>query len=183
MAALKGGVSAADDRMTKQLIAKLPSRLPAGRLVALVDTREQTPLDLPGLAAIPHKLTTGDYSLRGLDHLITIERKELGDLVACCGRDRERFERQILRMLAYPHRAIVIEASWEDIETANWRSQLNSRQVGASIVSWQMRGLPVCLAGTRERAGGIVASMLRHAAQQRYRELRSFGKEFEKECG
>jgi DNA excision repair protein ERCC-4 len=163
--------------MPKPLTAQLPCKLDPARLVALVDTREQKPLDLPGLAQVACTLATGDYSVRGLDHLIAIERKELSDLVACCGRDRSRFDREIQRLLGYPHRALVVEASWQDIESANWRSKMTAKAVGASLMSWMMRGLPVVLAGDRARAAGVVASMLRHSANQRYRELRTFAKE------
>ena len=41
---------------------KLPSEIPFDRLVALVDTREQTPLDLSPLASVKATLATGDYS-------------------------------------------------------------------------------------------------------------------------
>jgi hypothetical protein len=57
---------------------------------------------------------------------------------------------------------------------ANWRSQLNSKQVGASLISWQVRGLPIVMAGDHQRAGRLVASMLRQAAIHRWRELRQF---------
>ena len=155
---------------------KLKAEIPDGSIVAIVDTREQTPLDLPGIASRRGTLATGDYSLVGLESQVAIERKELGDLVACCGRERARFDREVQRLLAYRVRALVVEASWEDIETANWRSRLNSRQVGASLVSWMVRGLPVVMAGNRDRAGGLVASMLRRAAIHEWRKLREFAK-------
>jgi ERCC4-type nuclease len=156
---------------------KLPAKLPNDAITALVDTREQTPLTLPGLRSEPATLATGDYSVKGLEHLVAIERKELADLVACCGRERDRFEREVQRLLAYPVRSLVVEATWQDIEAAQWRSKLNARQVGASVISWQVKGLPIFLAGDRQAAGRIVASMLRRAAVHRWRELRSFASE------
>lgn len=153
---------------------RLPAKLPDDAIIALVDTREQRPLFLPGLNCERATLATGDYSVQGLEHHIAIERKSLPDLLACCGRERKRFDREIQRLLGYPVRGLVIEASWEDIEAAQWRSKLNSRQVGASLISWMVKGLPVTMAGNHDRAGGIVASMLRRAAIHRYRELRAF---------
>ena len=150
----------------------LPAELPAAAVVALIDTREQTPLTLPGLRTEPGTLATGDYSVKGLEHYIAIERKSLPDLLACCGRERERFERELQRLMAYPVRALVIEAGWEAIELGEWRSQLTPKQVGASLISWQVQGIPVMLCGTPARTGRIVAAMLRRAAQHRYRELR-----------
>lgn len=155
---------------------KLPEKLPDSTITALIDTREQQPLDLIGLRTEAATLPTGDYSVLGLEHVVCVERKSLDDLVACCGRERARFDREVQRLLAYPVRALVIEANWEDIELENWRGSLNSKQVGESLLSWQVRGLGVMLLGHRERAGRVVASMLRRAAVHRWRELREFAK-------
>ena len=64
-------------------------------VTALVDSREQTPLDLSPLAVEVATLPTGDYSVRGLEHIVVIERKSLPDLLAVIGRDRRRFDREV----------------------------------------------------------------------------------------
>lgn len=158
---------------------RLPAELPTSAIVALVDTREQTPLELPGLRTEAASLTTGDYSVKGLESIIAIERKSLADLVACCGRERQRFDREIQRLLAYPVRSLVVEADWPDIEAGEWRSRLTPKQVGASLISWTVRGLPVVMAGNHDRAGQLVASLLRRAAIHRWRQLRTFAAEIE----
>lgn len=163
--------SAAPYKIRKR--SPLPAKLAASTLTALVDTREQTPLTLPGLRTERATLPTGDYSLLGLEHVIAIERKSLPDLLGCVGRERDRFEREIQRLLAFPVRSLVVEADWRDIEAGDWRSKLNPKQVGASLVSWHVQGLPVVMAGTPKRAGQLVASMLHRTAQHRYRELRA----------
>jgi DNA excision repair protein ERCC-4 len=150
---------------------KIPAQLPNSAITALVDTREQTPLALPGLRIERATLSTGDYSVRGLENHVAIERKSLPDCVACCGRERKRFDREIQRLLAYPVRCLVVEANWADIEAGDWRGQMTPKQVGASLISWQVRGLPVCMAGDRMMAGKLVASMLRRAAIHRWREF------------
>ena len=119
-------------------------------------------------------MNTGRSSCNASLRASGIERKSLPDLLACCGRERERFDREVQRLLAYPVRALVIETTWDEIENGQWRSKLTTSQVGASLISWQVRGLPVITAGTHVRAGAIVASMLRRAALHRYRELRVF---------
>lgn len=153
---------------------KLPAELPASAITAIIDTREQTALTLPGLRSEPGTLATGDYSVRGLESIIAIERKSLPDLIACCGRERERFDREVQRLLAYPVRALVVEADWTDIEAGDWRGRLTTKQVGTSLVSWMVQGLPIIMAGDHHRAGQLVASMLRRAAIHRWRELRTF---------
>ena len=153
---------------------KLPAKLPTAAITALIDTREQRPLTLPGLRTEPATLPTGDYSVKGLESHIAIERKSLPDLLMCVGRERLRFDKEIQRLLGYRVRALVVEATWQDVEAARWRSRLNSRQVGSSLVSWVCRGIPVLMVGDHARAGRIVSSLLRRAAIHRWRELRQF---------
>lgn len=62
-------------------------------------------------------LATGDYSIEGMETLVALERKSLPDLVGSLLRNRERFLRQMERMAPFRHRAIIIEASYEDIKT------------------------------------------------------------------
>ncbi|MGN6544490.1 MAG: hypothetical protein ACTHK7_05545, partial [Aureliella sp.] len=76
---------------------KLPAKLDPAAVTAIVDTREQTPLDLAPLRVQPGTLDTGDYALAGCDS-VRIERKSLPDLIACVGRERDRFDREIERL-------------------------------------------------------------------------------------
>jgi ERCC4-type nuclease len=73
---------------------RIPAQPPDSAITALIDTREQTPLVLPGIRAKPPTLATGDYSVSGLESVVAIERKSLPDLPSCCGRERERFDRE-----------------------------------------------------------------------------------------
>ncbi len=72
----------------------LPAKLDPSHVVAIVDSREKSPLDLEPLRTVAGTLSTGDYTVQGAEHVIRIELKGLGDLLLCCGRDRERFERE-----------------------------------------------------------------------------------------
>jgi ERCC4-type nuclease len=74
---------------------KLPADLKPESVVAIQDTREQTPLDLSPLQVDVAGLSTGDYSVKGLEHLVSVERKSLGDFLGVCGGERERFEREL----------------------------------------------------------------------------------------
>lgn len=152
---------------------KLPAELPLANVVALVDTREQAPLDLSPLRAEPASLPTGDYSVRGLEHVVAIERKSLPDLLACVGRERDRFEREVQRLLAYPVRALVVEATWLDIEAGGWRGDVKPQAALGSLLGWIAAGLPVVMAGDHERAGRYAARLLAAAARRRWRELRT----------
>ena len=148
------------------------------QVTAIVDTREQTPLDLAPLRVEVGTLDTGDYSIRGLEAVVRVERKSLPDLVACCGRERERFEREVARLLAYPVRILVVEATWEQVEAhcpamPSWRGQVTSSQVVGSLIGWQAAGLAIHMSGNHERAGRHVGRLLFTVARRRWRELQT----------
>ncbi len=142
-------------------------------VVAVVDSREQIPLDLSPLQTVTGTLTTGDYSVRCLEGVVAIERKSLGDLLSCIGTERERFEKEIMRLLAYPVRALVIESTWEVLESGSWRSRVSPKAAVGSVLGWAAQGLPVFLVGDHERAGRFVSRLLFISARRRWRENRA----------
>ena len=163
------------DSMTQ----KLPAKLDPSSVVCVVDTREQMPLDLAPLRTEPGTLPTGDYSVRGLEHLVCIERKSLDDLLGCVGRDRSRFERELQRMLAYQVRVLLVEASWAEIELGQWRSKLTTSQVMGSLIGWSAMGVQVAMLGDHAGAGRFASRLLYTVARRRYAELRSFSQSME----
>ncbi len=109
---------------------------------------------------------TGDYSVRGLEHLVCVERKSLDDLLACCGRERDRFKRELQRMMAYRFRMVVIEADALTLETGEWRSQLQPAHVLGSLSAWTAQfGLPVWLGGNHESCARFVEKYLYQCAR------------------
>ena len=162
--------------------AKLPAKLDPKNVIAIIDSREQNALNLEPLTTVTSTLPTGDYSIRGLEHVIAIERKSLQDLVACVGSERERFDREVQRLLAYPVRILVVESSWEQIEShepinPQWRGRVTKEAVLGSLLGWQALGLSVHMACDHERAGKHVARMLYTVARRRYAELRALSGE------
>ncbi len=152
---------------------KLPTAPKPEQITAIVDTREQLPLDLAPLQTTAGTLTTGDYSIVGLEGVVAIERKSLSDLLGCVGQHRERFDREVHRLLAYPVRALVIEASWSDLEQGEWRSRITPAQVIGSTLGWIAMGLPLVMAGDHQRAGRYASRLLYTAARRRWREART----------
>jgi len=139
--------------MPTRTTARLPAELKPETVTAVIDTREQTPLDLDPLRTVTGTLATGDYSVRGLEHVVAVERKSLTDLLCCIGRERERFDREVQRLLAYPVRALVVEATWPDIEQGEWRGKVTPQAALGLLLGWIAAGLPVIMAGNHERAG------------------------------
>ncbi len=132
----------------------------------VVDSREQAPLVFANLPSEVGTLDTGDYSVRGLEHVIAVERKSLPDLLACVGRERDRFKRELQRMRAYRFRLLIVEADAATLERGQWRSEVTSAMVLGSLAAWTGQyGLPVWLAGNHDAAGRFVERYLFQAAR------------------
>ena len=153
--------------------ARLPAELRPDQVTAIIDTREQLPLDLAPLRSVAGTLTTGDYSVQGLETIVAVERKNLADLLGCIGQHRKRFDREIQRLIAYPVRAIVIEATWAELEQGEWRSQITPSAAIGSVLGWMAAGVPIIMAGDHTRAGRYVGRLLFTAARRRWREARA----------
>ena len=113
-------------------------------MIIIRDTREQAGYDFACITPPPvvnvATLTTGDYSLKGLENQITIERKNLSDAFGTFGRGRARWERELERMAGYQFAAVVIEGDWNAIvRRPPARSRLNPKTVVASIAAWSQR--------------------------------------------
>jgi DNA excision repair protein ERCC-4 len=143
-------------------------------VTAVQDTREQTPLNLAPLKTVVGTLHCGDYSVAGLTNSIAIERKSLSDLIGCVGRERERFEKEIQRLLAYETRAIIVEATWSQLHMPNWRGQITPAQAQGAVLGWIASGVPILFCDNHTLAGQTVARLLYLAARRRWRELQSF---------
>ena len=113
-------------------------------MVIIRDTRENLGYDFACITPPPvvevATLSTGDYSLKGLESRITIERKNLSDAFGTFGRGRARWEREPERMAGYQFAAVVIEGDWNAIvRRPPARSRLNPKTVVASIAAWSQR--------------------------------------------
>ncbi|MCL2178136.1 MAG: hypothetical protein FWC28_06750 [Proteobacteria bacterium] len=115
-------------------------------------------LDLVEVCALP----IGDYSLSGLADKVAVERKSLADLVACLGRERERFERELQGAAALDAFAVVVEASWGELAAGNYRSQLDPHSACQSVLTFMARyHVPFVFAGSRARAEYVTWGFLR----------------------
>ena len=132
----------------------------------IIDSREQTPFTFVNMATESGTLDTGDYSIAGLTHLIAVERKSLPDLLACIGRDRDRFKRELQRLRAYPYRLLIVETNATQIEAGGWRGKLTPSHVLGSLSAWTAQyGLPIWLGGTHSECGRFVERYLYQSAR------------------
>lgn len=153
---------------------KLRKTLEPKHITAIIDTREQLPLDLAPLNMTVGALTTGDYSVVGMTHVIAVERKSLQDLVACVGRERDRFDREVQRLLAYPVRGLFIEGSQAQIHNKMYRGETHPNAIIGSVMGWMAQGLPVMFCPDHNTMGLWVARYLYVAAKRRYFENLGF---------
>lgn len=130
----------------------------------LADTREQVwdhvkdALEAAGCPVERGKLDQGDYTafvpmnafpgfqnvpgFYSLQDEVVIERKaNLDEIAGNFTTGRERFEREFLRAKARGIKVhlLIENASWADIFSHNYRSQLNPKSLEGSLRSWQAK--------------------------------------------
>ena len=121
-------------------------------------------------------LPTGDYTLRGLEDQLCVERKSLSDLIGCMTSGRERFEREMQRMLAFPQRGGVIESSFSEMARGEYRSQLPGTTALNTLASWTGRfSLPFIFTDDRDNSAQYVTHFLIAAAKREYQRLKLLG--------
>lgn len=158
------------------------SQLRPEHITAVIDTREQKPWLLSPLKTQVATLTTGDYSVLGLERQIALERKSLPDLLGCIGGGRKRFESEIERLQAYPTRCVIIECSWREFEQGGWqwgigpggRSKVSASSAMGSVLGWMASGIPFLFCPSVTEASAAASRMLFIAARRRYKELAGF---------
>jgi len=156
-------------------MAKIRKALDPSQVTIVIDQQEKTPWDMSPFKTLSKHLVTGDYTILGLEHLICIERKSLADYLGSMGNDRDRFERELKRMLGYETRALIIEATWSDLEAGEWRSKVTPASALGSALGWIAMGIPVVLAGNAQNAARYAKKLMFIAARRRWRELVTFG--------
>lgn len=145
----------------------------------LIDTREQAPFlfqgkFFEGVETERAGLPTGDYSLAGLVDKAAIERKSLPDMVQCLGRERERFERELVRAAGMDCFCVVIEAAWQDLAQGNYQSRLNPHSACQSIAAFTARyKIPFLFAGSRKAAEYLTCSLLRQYLEGERKRLKA----------
>ena len=149
-------------------------RLKQEQVTVIVDTREQLPFNLSPLKMEEGSLPTGDYTVRGLEGRVCLERKSVDDLIGCMVGDinkpnspRYRFKRELQRMNAYAYRAIIVEGSWPEVMAGQYKSNLHVNSVEGMITTWTGEyGVSFFFAGNRSLAQSWARLFLFHAARK-----------------
>jgi len=130
-------------------------------LTIITDTREQAPLSFT-LPTERGTLTTGDYSIKGLERFIAIERKSPDDLVGCLKNgNQERFEKELSRGRGLDYFALVIESDMISLANGDYRSDMKPKSVLQSLMAFSVRyRLPIFFCPDREYASRVIESLL-----------------------
>ena len=128
--------------------------------IIIIDSNEQLPYKFRA-PSIRAKLPTGDYSIEGFEDKIAIERKEINDLIGCLTGGRDRFERELARGVAMDYFAVVVECSFSDIVSGNYRSKMLPKSAVQSLVSFSVKyRLPIFFCENRIYAQRFTESLL-----------------------
>ena len=104
-------------------------------MIILTDTREQQPYEFEAPTE-RGTLPTGDYSLKGGESLIAIERKTATDLIGCLTRHRDRFERELYRVRSLQYFALVVECSPPDLSNGHYMSLMKPKAAIQSLLTF-----------------------------------------------
>lgn len=133
-------------------------------MVIVIDSREKNPYEVMRYGTETASLPIGDYSIRGFEDEVAIERKTASDLTACLSQEREkkRFEQELARSRALDFFAVVIEASFSDLAYANNGSSKTSAKARLEallrlVVKYRV---PLYFAGNREQARWLTIALL-----------------------
>jgi len=138
-------------------------------MIIITDTREQKPLKFMKTGfikdVVTEKLDVGDYSIKGLQHKIAIERKSPIDLFGTLGKGHERFKRELERAKDHEFFAIVIEASFMAVQNKFFPMSHKSQMQGPVILKQLMTithryGVHVYFCNNAVEAGALTRMLL-----------------------
>jgi ERCC4-type nuclease len=115
----------------------------------LVDTREQLPYTFDNIEVggkrviVPVErgtLASGDYSIKGLENLVAVERKAVADFYGSITSGRERLEAEFMRMESMEFSAIVIEGRFETVLDSLFHGRrVSPNAIRATVASWSIK--------------------------------------------
>ena len=124
-----------------------------------VDTREQQPYQFDGAEVVT--LSTGDYSIVGLEDRVTIERKSKADAYGSLGQGRARFRREFERLAEFDYAVVVVEDTVQGFLRRPSHSKMNPRAAIGSLLAWSVRyRVPVFFAGDRVHGRALTHKLL-----------------------
>jgi ERCC4-type nuclease len=155
------------------------TQLQAPKATVIVDTREQNPFSFSRFrgwfAGVKHKaLKVGDYSVAGLEDVVTVERKDLPDLIHSFTSGRAVLVKRLREMTRIPHRLLVVTAALSEVTSPYGGVSIDPNRITQSLIA-TLAGLGVpflCV----ELGAEIVASYLYQVHLYHWLEANDYGR-------
>ncbi len=129
-------------------------------IVLVVDTREQRPYAFVTPCEVG-TLQAGDYSVKGYEARVAVERKSMEDLLGTMTVGRERFTRELERAAGMGFFAVVVEGTWGDLAAGRYRSKMSPASATGTVLSWTVRyRVPFLFVGTRDEGARVTERLL-----------------------
>lgn len=109
------------------------------------------------------KLDVGDYTIEGLEEVLMIERKTIGDLWGTLGNQTnyKRFLREIERAKDHKYKFLIIEGSVVDVNRGYAYSKVPVENIHAKLISLQIKhNIHVIFAGRKDIARAYVRRLM-----------------------
>lgn len=139
------------------------------RITVVCDTREQKPWVFSPERFIVERgtLQTGDYTIKGLESRLRIEKKTLGDYVGTVVGSWLRFVRELNRLTFFDVGIIVVEADIDDVLQHRYESEASpSSVIGRANAIMLDFGVPTFWWGSRTNCVTMVESFLTLASKK-----------------
>ena len=149
-----------------------------------VDTREPdehpyAPFFSADVRLVRGTLETGDLCVAALPDGVVVERKAVSDLYGCLGKERERFERELIRSRYLGRLVVVVDGNMSDLLTLahNRGGTLNVNSIIGTLAAWQRRYAPFFFAGSVRTAAEFTERLLRGQVKEIERTAKAIAKE------
>lgn len=143
------------------MVSARKSKPPKDKFLIIRDTREQDGKGWNFRASANcwgmerKKLDVGDYAIGGLEDVVMVERKTLGDLWNTLGRTEnyQRFLREMDRAKNHKLKYLVIEATLAEVNSGYRFSKITPANIHAKLISLQAKhNVHVIFAGRQDIA-------------------------------
>lgn len=141
-------------------------------LTILIDTREppESAYKFPEEVLTQRlKLEEGDYTIKGFEGLVAVERKTLSDFASSIMLDRYWNEIGRVREKGYKGFIVVVEGTMGDIHQRKYNSEVNPASLIGAISALALRGVPTILCDSRPMAAHYTFTYLKHCWERRYK--------------
>lgn len=126
------------------------------QLTVVIDQQEKKPWSL-SLPTVTRHLRTGDYSISGLEEVLTVERKSLGDFINTVIHEWLRFRKELYRMSSMDAACVVVEATLDDVLQKRYEAEVHPHSIlGRANGIFLDHGIPVFWWGPRAATVNMV---------------------------